>query len=101
MSGGHFCYKDEDLKRELFGDFLNCRNTNDYSEERYGNPLNDVRLSELVYDVLSLLHDYDWYMSGDTCKETYNKSKRNFVKKWNLDGQMREQSKRAVCKTVR
>ena len=38
--------------------------------------------SELVWDVLDLIHDYDWYASGDTCKETYLKKKDAFKKKW-------------------
>ena len=27
-------------------------------------------------------NDYDWYASGDTCKETYLKAKAEFKKKW-------------------
>ena len=55
MSGGRFDYKDSSLKNEI---------------------------SELVWDVLDLIHDFDWYISGDTCKETYLKSKSDFKKKW-------------------
>ena len=71
MSGGRFCYIDSQLKREIFG---------------YGykpsNVFEDREISELVWDVLDLIHDYDWYASGDTCKETYLEAKAEFKKKW-------------------
>lgn len=71
MSGGHFDYMDSSLKTEIFR----------YSDEPW-NALEDPEISELVWDVLDLIHDYDWYRSGDTCEETYLKSKREFKKKW-------------------
>ena len=71
MSGGHFNYQDKQLKNDMFG----------YDHE-YKNPLEDKEISNLVYDVLTLLHDFDWYKSGDTNEETYLKSKENFKKKW-------------------
>lgn len=39
-------------------------------------------ISELVLDVFDLIHSYDWYASGDTCKETYLKDKAEFKEKW-------------------
>lgn len=36
----------------------------------------------MVWDVFDLIHSYDWYASGDTCKETYLKDKAEFKKKW-------------------
>ena len=71
MSGGHFNYVDSRLKDEIFGWSDKCHNA-----------LEDRELSELVWDILDLLHDYDWYMSGDTCKEKYLKAKSEFKKKW-------------------
>lgn len=71
MSGGRFDYLDMSLKDGIFG---------------YGNtPRNvfeDREISELVWDVLDLIHDFDWYASGDTCKENYLKAKAEFKKKW-------------------
>ena len=29
-----------------------------------------------------MIHDFDWYKSGDNCKETYLKAKEKFKKKW-------------------
>lgn len=40
----------------------------------------DREISELVWDVFDLIHSYDWYASGDTCKETYLKGKAEFKK---------------------
>lgn len=71
MSGGHFEYADDRLRYAIFG----------YGD-RYYNALEDREISELVWDVLNLLHDYDWYASGDTCEETYLKAKIAFKKKW-------------------
>ena len=71
MSGGRFEYADSRLKSEIFG----------WSDEPY-NVFEDREISELVWDILELIHDYDWYASGDTCKETYLKAKAKFKKKW-------------------
>lgn len=71
MSGGRFDYLDRSLKSEIFG----------WTDEP-SNVFEDREISELVWDVLDLIHDYDWYSSGDTCKETYLKAKAEFKKKW-------------------
>lgn len=74
MSGGHFCYEDENLKNNIFGYISNG--------DKIPNVFEDREISQLVWDTLNLIHDYDWYMSGDTCKDTYLKSKAEFKKKW-------------------
>ena len=71
MSGGHFEYKDSALKSEMFG----------WTDTPH-NVLEDRELSELTWDLLEVIHAYDWYKSGDTCKETYLKAKDKFKKKW-------------------
>ncbi len=71
MSGGHFDYKDSALKIEMFG-----------WADRPTNVLEDRELSELAWDLLDVIHAYDWYVSADTCKETYLKAKNEFKKKW-------------------
>ena len=72
MSGGHFCYKDSELKGEIFGFFADKPN----------NALEDMEISELVWDVLDLLHEYDWYYCGDNGRDTYLKAKAAFKEKW-------------------
>lgn len=71
MSGGHFDYVDSRLKNEIFG----------YGD-KFWNALEDVEISHLVWDVLDLLHDFDWYKSADTGPEDYKKAVRNFKRKW-------------------
>lgn len=71
MSGGHFEYRDSALKNEMFG-WVN----------KPTNVLEDRELSELTWDLLDVIHEYDWYISGDTRKETYLKAKNKFKKKW-------------------
>ena len=71
MSGGHFEYLDSRLKDEIFG-----------YEDKPKNVFEDREVSELVFDVLDLIHEFDWYYSGDTDKETYLEAKAEFKKKW-------------------
>lgn len=71
MSGGRFDYVDSRLKDEIFG-----------WTDKPGNVFEDREISELVWDVLDLIHKYDLYASGDTSKETYLKAKAEFKKKW-------------------
>lgn len=42
----------------------------------------DVEIRDLLKDLSNLLHDEDYYMSGDYSKETYYKSLEEFRKKW-------------------
>lgn len=86
MSGGHWNYDNDSAARAIFGWNMDV----DYGEEgfaqskyaRRNNPLGDKMISELVWDVFCLLHSYDWYMSGDTCEETYLEDLKRFKKKW-------------------
>ena len=71
MSGGHFEYLDGRLKDEIFG-----------YENKVKNVFEDREISELVFDVLDLIHEFDWYYSGDTGKETYLEAKAEFKRKW-------------------
>ena len=71
MSGGHFDYLDSRLKDEIFG-----------WDDKPKNVFEDREISELVFDVLDLIHEFDWYYSGDTRRETYLEAKAEFKKKW-------------------
>lgn len=81
MSGGHFCYQDRNLKNEIFG----------YRYEKpVPNIFEDKEISELVWDVLDLVHDFDWYISGDTSEDDWLEAKGLFKAKWlRSDGQER------------
>ena len=84
MSGGHFEYLDSRLKDEIFG-----------YEDKVKNVFEDREISELVFDVLDLIHEFDWYYSGDTGKETYLEAKAKFKKKW-LGGNRGVRIKRTI-----
>lgn len=71
MSGGHFNYIDSQLKSEIFG-----------WSDKPRNVFKDKEISQLVWDVLELIHGYDWYESGDTCEEDYLETKKIFKDKW-------------------
>lgn len=78
MSGGKFDYKDMELQSEIFG----CGN-------KPTNVFEDIEISELVWDTLNLIHDFDWYACGDTPEDNYLKAKAVFKKKWLSDQEMR------------
>ena len=71
MSGGYFNYRDATLRDEIYG-----------WSDTWHNVFEDREISELVWDILDLIHDYDWYTSGDTRRETYLKAKADFKNKW-------------------
>lgn len=71
MSGGRFCHMDSQLKSEIFG-----------WSDKPRNVFEDREISELVWDVLDLVHEFDWYKSGDTGEEDYLKAKNEFKAKW-------------------
>ena len=71
MSGGRFDYQDQYLRSEIFG----------YRDKPI-NVFEDREISELIWDVLNLIHDYDLYASCDTDKTDYLKTKQNFKHKW-------------------
>ena len=71
MSGGNFNCVDATLRDEIYG-----------WSETWHNVFEDREISELIWDILDLIHDYDWYVSGDTSKETYLKAKADFKNKW-------------------
>ena len=73
MSGGLFNYKNEYLKNEIF----------DWCDgKKVPNVFEDREISELIYDVFELIHCFDLYKSGDTCKGTYLHQKNEFKIKW-------------------
>lgn len=71
MSGGHFDYTDSQAKSEIFG-----------WTDKPTNVFEDREISELIFDVFDLIHDYDWYASGDTGENDWLKAKRAFKAKW-------------------
>lgn len=64
MSGGSFDYKYSDIR---------------YT---YEGRMCDKELEELLQDFCDLLHDLEWWQSGDTVEEDYRESVTVFKKKW-------------------
>lgn len=53
-----------------------------YKVEEQANYMGDRELIELVKDVADLMHDREWYLSGDYGEDTWNKCARKFKEKW-------------------
>lgn len=53
-----------------------------YRVEEAANAMGDRELTELVKDVAELLHDREWYISGDYGANTWEESVRKFKQKW-------------------
>lgn len=64
MSGGHFNYMYSSI------------------EDMYKGQLLDPDLNEMFKDFINLLHDLEWYESGDTDEEDYFETVSKFKKKW-------------------
>jgi len=48
----------------------------------YKGRMEDPELEDLLKDFCALLHDLEWYKSGDTSQENYCKSVATFKDKW-------------------
>lgn len=95
MSGGHFEYQDnriEDMMDIIKHDIKYNDIKWDYNSET-GESVEDygfqhsketiVILKKLLKDmkkVMNVLHAYDWYVSGDTCEETFLKEANKYYK---------------------
>lgn len=68
-----------------------------YSTMRYTyiGHMEDRELDSLMMDLCELLHDLEWYVSGDTDEENYRESVRQFKNKW-LGGKGRNKRLREI-----
>ena len=71
MSCGRFDYKDSALRDEIFG-----------WGDKPSNVFEDREISQLTWDLLDLIHEFDLYASGDTDKKDYLMAKDKFKNKW-------------------
>ena len=51
-------------------------------DEECGNAMYDAEMNDLIKDLCEVLHDLEWWRSGDICEETYRKTLAEFKKKW-------------------
>ena len=77
MSGGHFEYKDSSLQSEIFN-----WGTETTEEAMLLNPLKDKEISGLTFDLLNLIHTFDWAISGDSSMDRYYQEVQLFKEKW-------------------
>lgn len=80
MSGGHWDYiqfRIEEIANEL--------NPNILQEER--------ELGSLLLDISKVIHDADWWKSGDTSEEPFIQSWNNFKQKWLKEQLTKEERK--------
>lgn len=102
MSGGRFNYLDGSLASEMFNYLSPSYGKSGFGladQARRINPLKDRQISELCWDLLCLIHSFDWMVSGDTCEETYAEDLKYFKEKW-LQVSPANLIKREVDKTV-
>ena len=102
MSGGRFNYTNDSLSSEMFNYLSTSYGQSEFDladQARRINPLKDRQVSELCWDLLCLIHSFDWMISGDTGEESYAEDLRYFKKKW-LKTPPEELVKREVDKTI-
>lgn len=58
-------------------------------EEHVGD-FADRELDELVQDLVTLFHEREWYLSGDTSKGAWNDARDKFKRKWFGEGARQE-----------
>ena len=90
MSGGHFDYKDSSLQNEIFN-----WGTETTEEAMLLNPLKDKEISGLTFDLLNLIHTFDWAICGDSSMEKYYKEVQIFKAKW-LNSSTEDRAKQIV-----
>ncbi len=64
MSGGSYGYIYSQLKEEC------------------GGRMYDAEMNDLIKDLCEVLHDLEWWQSGDTSEETYRETLARFKAKW-------------------
>lgn len=87
MSGGAFEYRDSSLKEEIF-------------HGQFSDVFEDREISEIVWDILDLIHEFDWYASGDTCENDYLAAKQAFKLKW-LNTPANDRIKRVIDDVIK
>lgn len=86
MSGGRFNYQNDNLCREIFSWEVSANyGDSGFAQSNHArriDPMDDLIMSELIFDVFCVLHSYDWWQSGDTCEDTYRADVQRFKDKW-------------------
>ena len=67
--------------------------------EECDNHMYDAEMDDLITDLCKVLHDLEWWQSGDTGEESYRKSLEKFKKKW-FQGDRNKRLKNYIDKQV-
>ena len=51
-------------------------------EETYGGDMHDAEMNELIKDLVEVLHDLEWWQSGDIGEQGYRETVAKFKTKW-------------------
>ena len=51
-------------------------------EDEYVGAMHDAELDEMMKDLVEVLHDVEWWQSGDICEDDYRKTVKAFKAKW-------------------
>ena len=77
-------------------------------EEEYVGRMHDKELDDLMQDIVTLLHDLEWYDSADTGEEEYRRTVSAFKAKWvkgdrceRLQGYIDEEIKAATDRLIK
>lgn len=82
MSRGFWDYKNEGLKTDIFGwDYNNSSEIAD-SDTPVVDVFKDIMISEIIYDMFSVLYAADSYFCGDWSEDSYREVTNEFKKKW-------------------
>lgn len=89
MSGGQFDYFHDKITQQVYDwevdandDLGSKAQVWSANKARKMDPLNDVELSEMLYDLACVMKAHDWFRSGDTGPEDYDEAKQYFKNKW-------------------
>ena len=85
MSGGYFCGHANRLAEDLFAfnyPHYGQKGFSGAALARQQNPLEDKTISELTWDLLCVLHAFDYYKSGDIGEDAYREDVERFKAKW-------------------
>ena len=68
-------------------------------DDRYKGEFHDPEMDEFLIDFCNLLHDLEWWQSGDYSEEKYRTSLQGFKDKW-FKGDRQERQKDYIDKQV-
>ena len=102
MSGGTWNYMNNNLGYEIFGWGISFDNP--IGSEKYQkclrsavrqNPLHDLEMSELFFDIFTLMHVYDYTFAGDYGEDDLQQEVTVFKDKW-FKTSRKEQAKAVI-----